>query len=346
MGSTMRAAVFYGGGQELRIEDLPIPEITDGEILVRVAACGVCHTDLHYIDHGVPTFKKPPLILGHEASGFVAGLGKSVKKFREGDRVLIPAVFTCGSCRNCRAGRENICDEMQMLGNNIDGAYAEYVKVPAKDCSHLPDEIPIDAASIIADAVSTPYHAVKNRAQVKPGDYVVVFGCGGVGINVVQIAAAVGASVLAIDIVDHKLDFSKKMGAVATLNTSGMGDKEIIRAIRNTFGMLPDIAFEAIGNPKTIELAYNCLRPGGRLVQIGYTHENVSINAGRLMYREIEILGSLGCRPVDYPPLIEMVRTGKIKIGPLITHRFKLEEINRAFDTLRKGEALRSIIVF
>ncbi|MEM7828399.1 MAG: zinc-binding dehydrogenase [Candidatus Aenigmatarchaeota archaeon] len=346
MGSTMKAAIFHGSGKPLTIENIAIPEVGENEILVKVAACGVCHTDLHYIDHGVPTFKKPPMILGHEASGIVAAAGKGVKRFREGDRVLIPAVFTCGSCKNCRNGRENICDEMQMLGNNIDGAYAEYVKVPAKDCNHLPEQIPIDAACIIADAVSTPFHAVKNRGNVKPGDYVVVFGCGGVGINVVQIASAVGASVLAIDIMDYKLNFAKEMGAVATLNTSGMSDKEIIKSIRNIFGTLPDIAFEAIGNPKTIEIAYNCLRPGGRLVQIGYTHENVSINAGRLMYREIEVMGSLGCRPVDYPPLIEMVRTGKIKILPLITHKFKLDEINTAFDMLRKGESIRSIIVF
>ena len=190
----MKAAVFHGPNQPLMIEDVPTPTPGAGEIRVKVAGCGVCHTDLHYIDHGVPTFKKPPLILGHEPSGIVDALGEGVTNFKEGDRVLLPAVLTCGVCPNCRMGRENICDNMVMFGNNIDGAYAEYVIAPAKDSFHLPEEIPLEEGSIIADAISTPYHAVVNRGEVKAGYNVVVYGCGGVGINAVQVAAAVGAS--------------------------------------------------------------------------------------------------------------------------------------------------------
>lgn len=342
----MKAAVFNAPKQPLKIEEVETPKIEHHEILVKIAACGVCNTDLHYIDHGVPTFKQPPLILGHEPSGIVEEAGSEVKNFKVGDRVLIPPVFSCGYCDNCRLGRENICFNMLMLGNHIDGAYAEYTKVPAKDCQHLPEDLPLEESSIIADAISTPYHAVKNRAQVKPGDSVVVFGCGGVGINVVQMAAAAGGSVIAVDIVDKKLDIAKKLGAQHTINSSGKEDKALLKEIRTLTGGGADIAIEAIGNPKVIELAQSTVKAGGLLCQVGYTHHNVAVNAGRLMFREIEIKGSLGCRPVDYPKIIEMVRTGKIQLEPVVTHKFKLEEINDAFDVMRKGEALRSIIVF
>jgi len=341
----MKAAVFYGPNQPLKIEEVKIPKIEQNEILVKIAACGVCNTDLHYIDHGVPTFKKPPMILGHEPSGIVEETGAEVKNFKVGDRVLIPPVFSCGYCDNCRLGRENICFNMLMLGNHIDGAFAEYTKVPAKDCQHLPEDLPLEESSIIADAISTPYHAVKNRAQVRPGDSVVVFGCGGVGINVVQMAAAAGGSVIAIDIKDKKLDIAKKLGALHTINASDKEGKALIKEIRTLTGGGADIAIEAIGNPKTIELASSAVKAGGCHCQVGYTHHNVAINAGRLMFREIEIKGSLGCRPVDYPKIIEMVRTGKIQLKPVVTHKFKLEEIDQAFDLMRKGESLRSIVV-
>lgn len=341
----MKAAVFYGPNQPLKIEEVKIPKIEQNEILVKIAACGVCNTDLHYIDHGVPTFKKPPMILGHEPSGIVEETGAEVKNFKVGDRVLIPPVFSCGYCDNCRLGRENICFNMLMLGNHIDGAFAEYTKVPAKDCQHLPEDLPLEESSIIADAISTPYHAVKNRAQVRPGDSVVVFGCGGVGINVVQMAAAAGGSVIAVDIVDKKLDIAKKLGALHTINASDKEGKALIKEIRTLTGGGADIAIEAIGNPKTIELASSAVKAGGCHCQVGYTHHNVSVNAGRLMFREIEIKGSLGCRPVDYPKIIEMVRTGKIQLKPVVTHKFKLEEIDQAFDLMRKGESLRSIVI-
>src|SRR5210317_544500 len=123
----MKAALFHGSGKPLEITEVPTPEPKAGEILVKVAACGVCHTDLHYLDHNVPTFKDPPMILGHEPSGILAGIGAGVKNYQEGDKVLLPAVLTCGYCPNCRMGRENICDNMVMFGNHVDGAYAEYV---------------------------------------------------------------------------------------------------------------------------------------------------------------------------------------------------------------------------
>lgn len=339
---TMKAAVFHGPNQPLSVENIPRPAPGCGELLIKIAACGVCHTDLHYIDHGVPTFKQPPLVLGHEPSGTVAALGSGATNFKEGDRVLLPAVLTCGKCSACRTGRENICENSVMFGNNIDGAYAEYVVAPAKDTFHLPDEIPLHEGSIIADAISTPFHAVKNRAQVKPGDSVVVLGCGGVGINVVQVAAAVGGRVIAVDISAEKLTWAKQLGADVVINPNE--DKQWTKTVRKLTGGGADIAIEAIGNPVTIETAFKSLRTGGRLVIIGFTNKDISLNAGRIMYREMEIFGSLGCRPVDYPKLIELCRVGKIKLKELVTARFPLDKINDAFDLLREGKGLRSII--
>ncbi|MBS1261671.1 MAG: alcohol dehydrogenase [Calditrichaeota bacterium] len=341
----MRAAVFLGANKPLELRDLPTPEPGAGEILVKVAACGICHTDMHYIDHGVPTFKEPPMILGHEPSGTVAALGQGVKAWKEGDRVLLPAVLTCGECDNCRRGRENICDNMVMFGNHVDGAYAEYVLAPAKDALALPDELPLAESSIIADAISTPFHAVVNRGEVKAGMNVVVFGCGGVGINAVQVAAAVGASVIAVDVIPEKLEAAKKLGATETINAKEV--ERIDKAVKKLTGGGADVSFEAIGNPATIQQAFSCIRKGGRTVVIGYTNKPVELPAAKIMFFEQEVIGSLGCRPVDYPRIIELARIGKISVSELVTARFGLDEINRGFDLMRESDpgSLRSIAV-
>lgn len=339
----MKAAVFYGPEQPLRIEDVPTPEPGPGEVLIRVAACGVCHTDLHYIDHGTPTFKKPPLILGHEVSGTVAALGPNVDGIQEGDRVLVPAMLSCGRCTMCRIGRENVCERGIMPGNHVDGGYAEYMVAPAKDVFHLPQELPLVEGAIIADAITTPYHAVVHRGQVSPGDWVVVLGCGGIGLNLVQIAAALGARVIAVDILDEKLDWARRLGAEVTLNPKQV--ERLDKEVRRITGGGANVALEAIGKAVTQEQAFACLRTGGRLVMVGYSPEKMSLNAGRVMFREMEIVGSLGCRPVDYPRVIEMARQGRIKVAELVTHKFTLDEINAAFDVLRKGEAIRAVVV-
>ncbi|MHC4218403.1 MAG: zinc-binding dehydrogenase [Planctomycetota bacterium] len=339
----MKAAVFHGSEGGLKIEDIPIPQVGPDQILVKVAACGACHTDLHYLEHGVPTFKKPPIVLGHEASGVVEEVGVDVPNFKTGQRVLIPAVLTCGKCRFCRMGRENICANMKMLGNHFDGAYAEYVAVPAKDVLDLPPSIPIEDASIIADALSTPFHAVKNRAQVKPGDTVAVFGCGGVGINAVQIAATVGAYVIAVDINDKKLKWATELGASRTINATKVD--RVSKEIKKLTGGGVDIAMEVIGDPRIIEEAFESVRIGGRLCVVGYTNEAISIVGGKIMFKEIEIVGSLGCPPGEYVPLIRMVEVGRINVTRLVTHRFDLEQIQGAFDVMKRGESLRSIVI-
>ncbi|MBX7233236.1 MAG: zinc-binding dehydrogenase [Caldilineales bacterium] len=338
----MKAAIFYAPHQPLQIEELPAPAPGPGEVLVKVAACGLCHTDLSYIDHGVPTFKQPPLVLGHEVSGLIAAAGAGAA-WREGDRVLVPAVYGCGQCAMCRTGRENICERMVMFGNNVDGGYAEYMLAPAKDVVALPAEIPLIEGAIIADAVTTPYHAVVNRGQVRPGDSVVVFGCGGVGINIVQIAAALGAQVVAVDIADEKLAIARQLGAQAVVNAKTVArvDKEV----RALTGGGAAIGFEAIGNPITQEQTFASVRNGGRFVMVGYSPKPMTLNSGRVMYREMELIGSLGCRAVDYPRVLALASSGKIKIKELVTARFPLDQINQALDHVRGGEGIRSVVM-
>ncbi len=334
----MRAAVYRGNGG-LDVTTVPDPVAGPGEVVVQVAGCGLCHTDLHYLDHGVKTFKPPPLILGHEAAGTVAALGSGVSGRAEGDRVLIPSVYACGRCRYCRQGRDNLCDQLIMLGNNIDGAYAEYVRVPADILIPVPADLPLEQACIIADAISTPYHAVKYRGRVRAGDVVAVVGCGGVGLNVVQCSVVAGARVIALDVNEERLAAARGLGATATLNPSSVPrpDKEI-RALSDG-GV--DIAFEAIGRPATIELAFSLLRRGGRLCVIGFSHEPAALAAGKLMYHEMEIVGSLGCCGSEYAEILGLVEAGRLRLGPIVSGTVPLAEINQGFDRLRRGEGIR-----
>jgi 6-hydroxycyclohex-1-ene-1-carbonyl-CoA dehydrogenase len=335
----MKAAIFFGADKPLKVEDVPIPEIGPEEALVKIAACGVCHTDLHYLE-GVPTFKKPPVILGHEASGIVTKVGEKASNIHVEDRVLIPPVLTCGFCYNCRIGRENLCSNIVMIGNSIDGAYAEYAKIPAKDLVKLPMEIPLEEASIISDAMSTPFHALKNRAELRPGDSVAIYGIGGVGLNAVQIAVALGASVIAVDKIDEKLEYAKELGASEIINVNNENPVKAIRRITNG-GV--DVAVEAIGVPEVMRMAYDSVRWGGRTVIIGYSHKEVCISAATLMFREKEIYGSLGCRIVDYPPLVDMIRRGKLKL--LVSDKMPLEKVNEALKMLKEGKVKTRAIV-
>jgi len=339
----MKAARFYGANQPLRLEEIEQPAPQPKEVLVKVTACGLCHTDLHYLDHGVRTFKQPPITLGHEVSGIVEEAGGNVKNLKKGDRVIVPPVFTCGECEMCRTGRENICKDMIMLGNNIDGAYAEYVVAPAKDTIPLPASIPLAEGSIISDAISTPYHALANRAMVKPGNSIAIYGCGGLGINAVQVAKALGAYVIAVDIKEKKLQYAKEFGADEVLKS----DADTAKKIRKLTGGGVDFALEAIGNPETMQIAFSTIRTGGTLIVMGYSDKDLTINAGRIMYREMRIMGTLGCPPYLYPSLIKLIEMGKIKVKELVTHKFPLNEINEAFSILRENEEslIRAIIL-
>jgi 6-hydroxycyclohex-1-ene-1-carbonyl-CoA dehydrogenase len=338
----VKAAIFTAAGRPLEISEVPTPEPGWGEALVKVAACGLCHTDLHYIDHGVRTFKTPPVILGHEASGVVAAVGPGVESRREGDRVLIPAVLACGECLYCRAGRENLCRKLAMLGNHIDGAFAEYVVVPASELVEVPEDLDLHQVCVVADAVSTPYHAVTRRGAVRPGQVVAVVGCGGVGLNAVQCAALAGAAVIAVDKNEARLRLARELGASEVFNPESVADPE--RELRKLSDGGVDVAFEAVGNPATVRLAFGALRPGGRLVVIGYSAAEAAISAARLMFFELEIVGSLGCGAGEYPEILRLVESGKIRLAPIVSGTLPLGEINEGLDRLRRGEGVRWVV--
>ncbi len=331
----MKAAVFHGPKQPLAIEEVPTPVAGHGEVLLQVAACGLCRTDLHYL-HGTPTFKAPPLILGHEISGTVAAVGSGVESFKPGDKTLVPPVFSCGHCAFCRAGRGTLCANQVMVGNHRDGGFAEFIAVPANQIFPFPANVPLVEGCVISDAVSTPYHAVVNRAEVKPGNTVAVFGCGGVGIGAIHIASLLGATVIAVDVIPGKLELARRFGASEAIDATREAD--VPKAIRKLTGGGADVAMEVIGNPRTIEQAFNAVRWGGRVVVVGYSDQNVTLNAGRLMYREIEVKGSLGCPLQDFPKLLELVRGGRLRVADLVTHKFPLEKINEGLALLDKGD--------
>jgi 6-hydroxycyclohex-1-ene-1-carbonyl-CoA dehydrogenase len=342
LATTMRAAIFTGPNAPLQLGVVPRPEPASGEILVRVTACGLCHSDLHYMDHGVPTFKAPPLILGHEISGTVVRVGTGVDQARIGTSVLLAPVTSCGECAMCRNGRENVCTKQRMLGNTIDGGFAEYVVAPARDAFEIPPDVPAEEACVVADALTTAFHAVTRRARVEAGETVVVVGCGGLGLNVVQVASLVGARVIAVDVDPRKLALARELGASLTIDAR---EGDAAKRVRSETSGGADVAIEAIGKPKTQEQALASLRTGGRLVLLGFAAENMSLPGGRVTYREITVIGTLGCRPIDFPAVLDLVRRGRLVLGPLVTHRHTLDRINEGFDSLRRGEGVRHIVV-
>ncbi len=332
----MKAAVLTSkGDKKLRVMDVPAPSAGPDDLLVKVAACGLCRTDLHYL-HGLPTFKAPPIILGHEVAGRVEEMGASVEGWKQGERVLLPPVIPCGSCEYCFKGRGTLCLNQRMLGNHDDGGFAEFVRVPAWATFPLPEAIPLEAGSIVADAVSTPYHAVVNRAKVRPGEWVVVFGCGGVGLSTVQVAKAVGARVIGVDIQPWKLETASALGADAVVD--GRDPKAAGKEIKKITGGGADVALDVIGKPQVLESATNVVKWGGRVIVVGYSEEPATLPAGRIMFREIEVKGSLGCGLQDFPRVIDLVAQGKVRLDKMVTHRLALDDINEGFKMLDAGE--------
>ncbi len=331
----MRAAVLMSQqAHEFQVKDVPAPQPAQGELLVQIAACGLCRTDLHYL-HGLATFKAPPIILGHEISGRVAGTGAGVEGWKEGEAVLLAPVIPCGQCEYCWKGRGTLCLNQRMLGNHADGGFAEFVAVSARAAFRLPASVPLEAGSIVSDAVSTPYHAIVNRAELKAGEWAVIFGCGGVGLSAVQVAKAIGARVVAVDIAPWKLEIASALGADIVVD--GKDAKAAAKEIRKATGGGADAAFDVIGNPEVIELATQVVKWGGRVIVVGYTEKPVTLQAGRIMFRELEVKGSLGCGLQDFPKVIDLVAQGKVRLDRMVTHRFALDELNQGFKMLDAG---------
>lgn len=364
----MKAAVLSQVGGPLAIEELPTPEPKAGEVLVKVAACGVCHTDLHVIRGEV---KFPvPCVLGHEISGVVEAIGPGVSGRSVGDPVVACFIMPCGQCYYCARGRDDLCETFfalnRLKGTLYDGesrlrrrdgsalamysmaGLAEYAVVPATAVFPAPGNLPLADACILGCAVMTAYGAVKNQAQVEPAETVAVVGAGGVGSNVIQIARAFGASeVIAVDVREDKLDAARRLGATEVVNAAE-GDP-VSRVMALTDGRGVDVAIEALGRPETVVQAFMMTRDGGRTVVIGIAagQAAAAIEVTRLVRRGIRLAGSYGCRVrTDMPDVLRLAARGQISISQPITQRFGLEEADRAYQALGRGEIVgRAIVV-
>ncbi len=330
--------------------ELPVPELGEGEVLVEVAGCGVCHTDLSYFYLGVPTVNPAPLVLGHEIAGtVVAGPSDWV-----GKEVLIPAVMPCGECAICKSGRENRCLAQKMPGNSLGiyGGYASHIPVPYRDlCVIDKRDKPLSHYSVIADAVTTPYQAAV-RGDLKPGDRVIVIGCGGgVGIYMTQMAKAFGAAfVIGVDIDDAKLEKARQYGADATINPRDKGPKDVaaeFKQIAKQNGLPHNWGwkiFEVSGTKPGQELGLSLLSFVGRMVVVGYTPAKVEYMLSRLMAFDAELVGTWGCPPKHYPSVLKLVQEGKVQVEPFIETR-PMSQIQEVFEAAHHGKLEKRVIL-
>jgi S-(hydroxymethyl)glutathione dehydrogenase/alcohol dehydrogenase len=363
----MRAAVLYEVGQPLVVEDVDLAPPKPGEVLVQVAAAGVCHSDLHVMKGEWRS--DLPIVLGHEGAGVVVEIGAGVRTTKPGDHVILSWVPNCGRCHYCSIGRPELCDAVPRgQATLLDGTtrlskggqpihhfawvacFAEYVVVPEGGVVPIAADLPLDRAAIVGCAVMTGVGAVTNTARIEPGSAVAVFGCGGVGLNCVQGAALAGAArIIAVDIQRRKLDFAREFGATDLVDAAAGDPVAAIRALTGGVGV--DYAFEALGNPRTIRQGYDALRKGGTVVVAGMAPDTaeVSVNALSLAAQEKVIRGSRygsARMRVDIPRLLDLYRGGRLKLDELVTRRYRLDEINAAYDALQGGEVGRGVIVF
>ena len=365
----MKAAVLNEINTPMTVEELPMPSPRAGEALIKIAATGVCHTDLHVM-RGEVAFPTP-CVLGHETSGTVEAIGDSVTNVAVGDRVVCSFIMPCNECSYCKRGRDDLCETFfaynRLKGQLYDGetrlarpdgspiwmysmgALAEYAVTPATSVFRLPDGIPLNEAAIIGCSVFTAYGAVHNQAALQTGESVAVYATGGVGTNVVQVAHAAGAAqVIAVDLDDAKLEMARSFGATATISASRENAPDRIREMTGGRGV--DVAFEALGAPQTVLQAFNSVADGGRVVMIGIAAagETVPLEITRIVRRGVRIIGSYGARAgVDMPEILRLVGQGILNVEQPITRRFSLEQVNDAYDVLGRGEIVgRALITF
>lgn len=363
------AAVLFEAGQKFELHDVDVAAPKAGEVLVRMAAGGVCHSDLHVMTGHLTA--PLPAILGHEGAGVVAEVGAGVTTVRPGDHVIPLWRVSCGECEHCTGGRPALCAaglEVRRTGRLLDGTsrftldgkeikhfngvstFSAYSVIPERSVLKIPEDLPLDRAALLGCAVITGVGAVFNCAKVRPGSSVLVIGTGGVGLNVVQGAALAGAErIIAVDLLDRKLEFARQFGATHTVNASS-GDP--VAAVRDlTGGRGVDYAFEVIGLPKTMRQAYDCLAKRGMAVVVGvspFTAE-VSVPVMSLVFEERVLTGSIygSARPRhDIPMLIDLYRAKKLKLDELLTRSYPFKEINEAYAALERGEVARSVVTF
>ena len=363
----MKAAVLNGVGQKFEIKEIDIASPKSGEVLVKIKASGLCASDLNAID-GKRNLVPFPAVIGHEAAGEVVECGENVTNVNVGNHVVLSIVPSCGTCEYCRKGNPNFCttagnamgegglfdgtSRLSLNGEKLNqfltvSSFAEYAVVPATGLVKIPEEMPLDRAALISCAVLTGYGSVVNTAKVKKDSTVAVFGCGGVGLNIIQGAKIAGAKrIFAIDVTKEKLNLAKKLGATDLVNSRQSDPVKEIKEI--TSGV--DFVFEALGREETIQQAWKTVGPFGQLTLVGLMKHGASltIDAGPFV-NEQSIKGCyFGSSNIqqDVPILVDKYLAGELKLDELISRRIKLEELNDAFNQLRNGEGARSVLVF
>ena len=355
----MSAAILERANGELRVERIPIPEPRAGEALVRVRACGVCHTDLHVIK-GEVAFPMPA-VLGHEISGTVAAVGPGVKGFLPGTPVVAPFIMPCGNCPLCLAGRDDLCEKFfamnRLKGTLYDGTtrlrredgspvamysmagLAEYSIVPVAGLFALPQELPLLESAVLGCAVFTAYGAIRHAAELRGGERVAVVACGGVGLNVIQIARAFGAAqIIAVDVNDAKLEIARQLGATDCVKVSADTTKDVFEL---TKGRGVDVAFEVLGRPETFTQALELLGDGGRMIAVGIAAGKTAapVEITRLVRRGLRIIGSYGARTrADMPEILRLAAKGTFHLDTFVTKRYPLAEAEAAYQALSRGE--------
>jgi S-(hydroxymethyl)glutathione dehydrogenase/alcohol dehydrogenase len=358
----MKAAIFHGPHQPLTIEDVEIDQPMANEVLVRVVGSGVCHSDLHFVDGYYPF--PAPAILGHEAAGIVEAVGPMVDEFKRGDHVIACLSVFCGRCDYCLTGRTHLCSsrpvrakdarpKLTWQGKPVNqfanlSAYAEKMLVHQNAIVKVRDDMPLDRAALIGCGVTTGVGAALNTARIEPGSTVAVFGCGGVGLAVIQGARIGGARmIIAVDVHDKKLATARELGATHAVNAAS---SDPVPTIREMTGGGVDYAFEAIGLKKAAEQSFECLRAGGTATVVGMIPVGQKIELeGSVFLREKRIQGcSMGSNrfKVDMPRYIDLYLQGRLKLDEMITRRMKLDEVNEAFRAMKAGEVARSVLMF
>jgi len=360
----MKAAVLHALNEPLRIEDVAIDTPGPHEVLVRTAAVGVCHSDLHVVEGSLPN--PLPMVLGHEPAGVVEAVGRDVRHVVPGDHVIGCLSAFCGTCEYCTAGRTNLCDGDALLRRADErprlaqdgapiapfanlGAFAERMLVHENALVKIRPDVPLDRAALIGCGVTTGLGAVFNRARVPAGSTVAVIGCGGIGLSVVQGARIAGAGrIVAVDTVPWKLELAARLGATDTVSAAGGNPAKAV--VDLTAGGV-DYAFEAIGLPATVRQAVRMTRKGGTIVMIGVVPAGTSVElpGADIVLREKTILGCMmGSNRfrTDMPRYVELYRSGALRLDEMISARLPLEGVNDALDALRGGTAARSVILF
>ncbi|WP_061296624.1 zinc-binding dehydrogenase [Leptospira interrogans] len=341
----MKAAVLESGKKILEIRDVSVPQLRAEQVKVRIKACGICGSDVHLVVHGTLKCKHFPRVPGHESSGIIEEVGENVRRFRKGDRVVIAAGTSCGVCSYCKEGKENLCKDLGVFGFDRDGSFAEFNIVEERYLYSLPDEIPFDQGAILADAVSTPYHAIRYRGNIQESDTVAIFGCGGLGIHAVAIARAMTkGKVIALDVDSGALENATKYGAdevvdLKEVRNSGKVLKEVSKGV--------DLLADFSGYMSNVEDSIRAMNPGGRIVLVGIGRQPLKFQIPFILIEKmISVSGSYGSDRRAIPELIELYLKGKINLSHSITSHHPLEELNECLEALdqRKGNPIRFIV--